>query len=146
MASTKETALLALKAALVEAGFTVERNLDIAVVAKDLGGATTWVNMLDGDPGDPEFVSSPPTWIYEHVAELQVIVIEATAGTLDADFDTLLVAVAAALTDTTLGGAVEFLELGQPQDVGPIPLGSTKPAKFGTVPITLHYTTTNPLT
>ena len=48
-----------------------------------------WVCLTDGDPGAPEFLMSPPLYVYDHVADVDVVVEvdnQAARETRTADF------------------------------------------------------------
>ena len=105
----------------------------------------TLLILRDGDPGEPEVIMSPVTYSYEHVAELEVLV-QALDATRDAQWDTLLGQVSAAIsTDKTLGGAVDITVVGRPVEAGVEPHEGAMGIKGGIVPITLYYATTDPL-
>ena len=77
---------------------------------------------------------------------MEILVIENVAGTLDADLDTLMIAVEAAISlDTTLDGSVDLVWVDQPTDITVVPMGGGAPAKGCSIPVTLQYSTTNPL-
>lgn len=147
MPSKKETALAALATALGGvAGVTFERNLDLATQDENLGGADKWVVLYDGDPGEPTVLLSPTTYVYEHVAEIEVLVTRsAPAADVDVEFDAVLVAISTAVNaDTTLGGTVDLVELGQPPEPD-VEAAGGKSSKGCVIPATLMYDTTDPL-
>ena len=144
MASTSETALAALKTALdgIGGGVRVSRNVD---TPEEMAKDDQLLILRDGDPGDPEIIMSPVTYSYEHVAELEVLV-QALDATRDAQWDTLLGQVSAAINaDKTLGGAVDITLVGRPVEAGVEPHEGAMGIKGGIVPITLYYDTTDPL-
>lgn len=99
----------------------------------------------DGEPGEPEVLMSPETYIYTHLADIDVVFQSADAAVRDAGFDILKQAVATALaTDRTLGGAVEYA-LGR----APAPLEITAEGvgaiKAATIQVELIYETSDPL-
>ena len=142
MSSTTEGALAGLLTVLQGiVGPTVERNVDVPVEIK-AGGH---IVLRDGDPGEPEVVLSPVTYHYEHVAEAEVVV-QADDATRDTDFDTLLGQISTAINaDRTLGGTVDYAEVGRPGDTDIEPIDGANGIKQGVVPITLTYGTTDPL-
>lgn len=122
-------------------GVTVERNSTFPERIPD-GGL---VILRDGDPGDPEFIFSPPTYFYEHRAEVDVLVEGADAAARDAQFDAIKVGIASALAlDRSLGGLVDYA-LGE----NPTPLDLDEPGaesiKAATIGIVLPYDTADPL-
>lgn len=99
----------------------------------------------DGDPGEPEFLFSPPTWYYEHRAELEVFVDLARAEDRDAAFDAIKRAIGAALAaNRTMGGLVDYA-VGE----NPAPLelsGEGLPGvKAGLISVLLPYDSPDPL-
>ena len=142
MPSSTETALAALYAVLAGiVGPDAKRNEE-ADVAVPAGGL---LNLGDGSPGEPEVTLSPLTYHYEHVAELEVMV-SGQPEAIDAAWDALLQSVSTAINaDTSLGGAVERTILGRPEEPEIDRERGTEPLKTGTVPITLFYSTNDPL-
>jgi len=101
--------------------------------------------LRDGDPGTPEVTLSPLQFHYEHRAEVEVIVQGKTPAARDAAFDTLLAALATAITtDRTLGGLCDWVEAEAPQPVD-LPVEGAEALKAAIVPIILIYTTADPL-
>jgi len=123
----KETALRALLAALEtlpalfeEADWSlgVSRNATALTDFREEGGHAAHLVLRDGDTGEPaEIELSPPLYHYEHTAKL---VLQVTKARPDADaiFDRVQLALAdlfddeGPIGDTTLGGTVDYVELG----------------------------------
>ena len=101
--------------------------------------------LRDGDAGEPEITLSPTRYHYAHVAEIEVLVQKPKPDERDTALDELLVALGDTLgTDATLSGAVDFMSIGSPEFLTETVEGA--PAiKAAVVPITLEYTTLNPL-
>ena len=100
--------------------------------------------MRDGDPGDPEVILSPVTYLWEHQTEIEVI-LQRGASDESAALDTLLTAVGAALAgDRSLGGLAEWLEWGAPKTSG-LAIDGAAALRGATVPITIHYGSSDPL-
>ncbi len=101
--------------------------------------------LRDGDAGEPEITLSPTRYHYAHVAELEVLVQKPKSDERDAALDELLVALGEVLSaDTSLSGAVDYMSIGSPEFLTETVDGA--PAiKAAVVPITLEYTTLNPL-
>lgn len=71
------------------------------------------VVVRDGETVLSEAVMSPLRFHMEHAAEVEVVVAGATAAARAATIDALLVALAAGVSaNRTLGGAVEYAEIG----------------------------------
>lgn len=103
------------------------------------------VVLRDGDPGEPEVVLSPLTYLWNHRAVVEVIVGGTTPAARDVALDDLLAAVGAVLAaDRTLGSLCDHIEAGAP-DVGAIAVEGGAPLKGAAVTVTLIYATTDPL-
>lgn len=97
------------------------------------------VIVRDGEPGEPEVLLSPVSYLWRHRATLDVVVAGGTQAERDAALDTLLIAIDAALeTDRTLGGLVDFLEIGPPS-FEIVPIEGATPIKGAVVPVILHF-------
>ena len=100
--------------------------------------------LRDGSPGEPEHLLSPLTYLFEHAAEIDVIV-EGPDATRDAAFDALVRAVAAAVTaDRTLGGLCDWVEPGAPAPVDLAEEGA-ETIKAATLAVVLSYATESPV-
>lgn len=137
--STSEAVLKALLAALSAArpsGSKVIRNADLPTRAPERG----LIILRDGNPGDPLVVLSGPVYEYEHVADVDLI------ADGDAVFDTLKQAVAAAIAaDRTLGGLTFDLRARAPVKALVRDIEGRTAFTAATVPVVLHYTTSDPL-
>lgn len=141
--STREAALQALLAALQGIdGPEVYRETQLPQEVP-AGGLLV---LRDGDPGEPTDIElSPPAYSYEHRAEVEVFV-PPDINTRHVDLDQLLQSVHAAIAaDRSLGGTVEYAETNAPQtsDFG---VEGAPPFKAAIAPVTLAYTTDDPLT
>lgn len=143
MPSMAERVLVALHARLrarLPLDVAVVRNVAVPTRVPPAG----WVCLRDGDPGPPEVIMSPLTFIYEHEAELDIIV-DALPADRDARFDAIKVLVGAALAqDRTLGGLCDYVIADAPVSVD-IPVDGGPPLKAATVGILLTYATADPL-
>lgn len=142
MPSTSEAILGALAAVLAPAmpqGVTFERN------ATELFGDLPLVVLQDGDPGEPDVLLSPASYIYAHRAELDVIVDGAEAENRDPAFDAIKLAVGIALAaDRTLGGLCDWIEAEAPAPLDIAAEGALG-VKAATIGIVLHYASPDPL-
>ena len=101
--------------------------------------------LRDGDAGEPEITLSPTRYHYAHVAELEVLVQKPKPDERDTALDALLVALGDTLgADRALSGAVDFMSIGSPEFLNETVDGALA-IKAAVVPITLEYTTLNPL-
>jgi len=98
------------------------------------------ITLYDGDQGEPvEVLLSPRRRVYEHVAELQLVVQSPAASDRAAALDKLVRGVTAALAgDSTLGGTVDWTEVGSLADDLVAPEGEAT-LKAGTLPVILAY-------
>jgi hypothetical protein len=139
--SKRESVLLALVALITgnAAGATVLRNqaLPKRVPAAGL------VVIRDGDPGEPEVTLSPLTYIYDHLAVVEVIVQD--DANQDVKFDAICVAIGARIeANRTLGGLCDWVEGLAPEPVEVVTEGG-EPMKAAIVSIMLKYSTTSPI-
>jgi hypothetical protein len=101
--------------------------------------------LRDGDPGEPEVTLNPVTYLWQHRAELEVVVEAATPAERDTALDALLVAIGEALaSDPTLGGAVEWSEAGAPRTED-LAIEGAAALRGAVVPVTLVYTSATAL-
>lgn len=142
MTSAREQALGGLFLCLQGlAGPTVKRNEPLPTKVPE----ASLVILRDGDPGEPEVILSPTRYVYQHRAEVEVLVQQADQAERDAALDTLLVAVGDALTaDPTLGGKVDIVRPGSPELLQETIEGAPT-IKAALIPVFLEYITLNPL-
>jgi hypothetical protein len=142
MSSVRETALQALLAVLQTIpSVTVKRNESLPVKIPDSG----LIILFDGDVTVAETLLSPLRYLIQHRAEVQVAVQKPTASARDAALDTILTAIAAALTaNPTLGGTVDVAVLEAPQFTDE-PVEGAAGLKIATVPVLLEYVANTPI-
>ena len=142
MSSAREQALEGLFSCLQGiTGPTVKRNEPLPTKVPEVG----LIILRDGDAGDPEVILSPTRYVYQHRAEVEVLVQEADQAGRDAALDTLLVAVGTALAgDATLGGKVDIAHSGSPELLQETIEGAPT-IKAAVIPVFLEYSTLNPL-
>jgi hypothetical protein len=141
MSSIREQILAALLARLQTIpGATVKREAPLPETVAT-GGL---IILRDGDPGDPEVVLSPVTYLWEHQTEIEVI-LQRGQGDDSAALDALLMTVGGALAaDRSLGGLAEWLDWGAPKTSG-LAIDGAAALRGATVPITIHYGSSDPL-
>ncbi len=101
--------------------------------------------LRDGDPGDPEVLLSPLLYLYDHRAEIEVVVQAGDSGVRDAALDILLANIGAALAaDRTLGGLCDWIEPEAPKPVD-LPIDGAATLKAAVVPVVLTYATADPI-
>ncbi len=101
--------------------------------------------LRDGDPGEPEVTLSPPSYLYEHRAEVDLLVEAREAEARDAAFDALKQTVGAAIAaDRNLGGLCDYVEAEAPASID-LALEGTEALKAATITIKLIYASSDPL-
>ena len=141
--SQRENAIGALFAVLGELslGATVKRNAALPERVSDQAMAI----LRDGEMGEPEVSLSPLTYHWQHQVAIELYVADPDASARDARMDGLLVELAALIElDRTLGGFVEYAEIGPPKFDELAPEG-TSGIKACLLPLVLHYSSSGPL-
>ena len=141
MPSVREQILAALLARLETVpGATVKREAPLPETVP-AGGL---IILRDGDPGDPEVMLSPVSYLWEHQAEIEII-LQRGQDDDSAALDALLMAVGQALAaDRSLGGLAEGLDWGAPKTSG-LAIDGAAALRGSMVPITIHYGSNDPL-
>lgn len=141
MPSVREQILATLLARLETVpGATAKREAPLSETVP-VGGL---IILRDGDPGDPEVVLSPVTYLWEHQTEIEVI-LQRGQDDDSAVLDTLLMAVGNALAaDRSLGGLAEGLDWGAPKTSG-LAIDGAAALRGAMVPVTIHYASPDPL-
>lgn len=141
MSSTREQILCALLARLETVlAATVKREAPLPETVP-AGGL---IILRDGDPGDPEVLLSPPAYLWQHQAEIEVMV---SGGPSEANvaLDSLLMAVGQALAgDRSLDGFADWLDWGAAK-THDLAIDGAAGLKGAVVPVTIHYANDNPL-
>jgi hypothetical protein len=142
MASKRELVLQALFDRL--SGVTGPKVLRNEVLPERIPGGGI-VILRDGDPGEPDVLLSPPEYVYEHRADVGVVVDGPTPAARDGVFDSIMVAIGAAIAiDRTLGGFCDYIEAVAPEPIDLAVDGALR-LKAAVVPIILHYGSADPL-
>jgi hypothetical protein len=144
--SQRECAIGALFAVLGQlplgtSGTMVKRNVALPERVSEQAMAI----LRDGEMGEPEVSLSPLTYHWQHQVAIELFVADADASERDARMDGLLVELAALIeADRTLGGVIEYAEIGPPKFDELAPDGSSG-IKACLLPIVLHYSSPGPL-
>ena len=144
--SQRENAIGALFAVLGQLslgtlGTTVKRNAALPERIADHAMAI----LRDGEMGEPEVSLSPLTYHWQHQVTIELFLADPDAGARDARMDGLLVELATLINmDRTLGGKVEYAEIGPPKFDELAPDG-TSGIKACLLPVVLHYSSSGPL-
>jgi hypothetical protein len=141
--SQRENAIGALFAVLGELslGATVKRNAALPERVSDQAMAI----LRDGEMGEPEVSLSPLTYHWQHQVAIELFVADPDARARDARMDGLLVELATLIeADRTLGGVIEYAEIGTPKfdELAPDGTGGIKACLLTVV---LHYSSPGPL-
>ena len=122
-------------------GATVKRNAALPERIADHAMAI----LRDGEMGEPEVSLSPLTYHWQHQVVIELFVAEPDASAQDTRMDGLLMELAALIeVDRTLGGVIEFAEIGPPKfdELAPDGTGGIKACLL---PVVLHYSSSSPL-
>lgn len=141
--SQRENAIGALFAVLgqLSLGSTVKRNAALPERVSDQAMAI----LRDGEMGEPEVSLSPLTYHWQHQVAIELFVADPDARARDARMDGFLVELATLIeADRTLGGVIEYAEIGPPKFDELAPDG-TSGIKACLLPVVLHYSSTGPL-
>ncbi len=141
--SQRENAIGALFAVLgqLSLGTTVKRNATLPERVADHAMAI----LRDGEMGEPEVSLSPLIYHWQHQVAIELFVADPDVAVRDARMDGLLVELAVLIEqDRTLGGVIEYAEIGPPKFDEPAPDG-TSGIKACLLPVVLHYSSSGPL-
>jgi hypothetical protein len=101
--------------------------------------------LRDGEMGEPEVSLSPLTYHWQHQVAIEIFVADPDASERDKRMDGLLVELAALIeADRTLGGVIEYAEIGPPKFDELAPDGVSG-IKACLLPVVLHYSSSGPL-
>jgi len=101
--------------------------------------------LRDGEMGEPEVSLSPLTYHWQHQVVIELFVAHLDASARDARMDGLLTELATLIeADRTLGGVIEYAEIGPPKFDELAPEG-TSGIKACLLPLVLHYSSSGPL-
>ncbi|MDH1380932.1 hypothetical protein N5J07_16035 [Comamonas aquatica] len=141
--SQREQAIGALFAVLgqLSLGATVKRNAALPERIADHAMAI----LRDGEMGEPEVSLSPLTYHWQHQVAIELFVADPDAAARDARMDGLLTELAALIeTDRTIGGVIDYAEIGPPKFDELAPDG-TSGIKACLLPVVLHYSSSGSL-
>lgn len=144
--SQRENAIGALFAVMGQlslgtSGTTVKRN---AALPERLAEHAMAI-LRDGEMGESEVSLSPLTYHWQHQVAIELFVADPDASARDARMDGLLTELASLIeADRTLGGQIEYAEIGPPKFDELAPDG-TSGIKACLLPVVLHYSSSGPL-
>ena len=103
------------------------------------------VIVRDGDPGEPEILLSPLTYLYAHRIPIEAAAREGAAQPREPALDAMLAAIGAAVAaNRTLGGLCDFLEVEAPATAD-IDAAGAQTARWADAAIVASYGTPDPL-
>jgi hypothetical protein len=143
MTSKREQVLDAVKALVAAAlpNGDVKRNLAKAERIPP-GGL---VIVRDGEPGEPEVVLSPLTYIYTHRIPIEIAASETASTPREQVLDEMLGAIGTAVAaDRTLGGLCDFIEAEAPA-TDDVETAGARAGRWADAAIIAVYGTTDPL-
>lgn len=143
MSSKREAVVAAITALIAGALPSAEVRRNLARPERIPAGGLVIVR--DGDPGEPEVLLSPLTYLYTHRVPLEVAARESGAQSREQVLDAMLVAIGAAVAaDRTLGGLCEFLEAEAPATAD-IEAAGAQAVRWADAAIVVSYGTPDPL-
>lgn len=126
---------------LESATLKVYRNLDKPQQVPSGG----MIVMRDGASAEPEMLLSPLTYIYEHLAGVEIMVQNPDPALRDSMLDALLVSIGSVITaNRTLDGLAEWVEARSP-DFQEEPVEGAASIRAATVQVMLRFATNDPL-
>ncbi len=141
--SQRESAIGALFAVLgqLSLGVMTKRNASLPERLSEHAMAV----LRDGEMGEPEVSLSPLIYHWQHQVAIEIFIADPDASERDKRMDGLLVELAALIeADRTLGGVIEYAEIGPPKfdELAPDGLSGIKACLL---PVVLHYSSSGPL-
>ena len=141
--SQRESAIGALFAVLgqLSLGVMTKRNASLPERLSEHAMAV----LRDGEMGEPEVSLSPLTYHWQHQVAIELLVANPDATVRDLRMDGLLSELANLIeVDRTLGGVIEYAEIGPPKFDELAPDGVSG-IKACLLPVVLHYSSSGPL-
>lgn len=103
------------------------------------------VVLRDGNIGEPTILLSPPCFLYQHRAEIEVVVQQTSAADNDAQLDCVLEKIGQLImSNVTLSGLIDHMHAAPPEFIEQSVDGGLT-IKGATVPIVLEYSSINTL-
>lgn len=107
--------------------------------------ASGLVVLRDGNIGEPTILLSPPCFLYQHRAEIEVVVQQTSAADNDAQLDCVLEKIGQLImSNVTLSGLIDHMHAAPPEFIEQSVEGGLN-IKGATVPIVLEYSSINTL-
>lgn len=143
MSSKREQVLDAVKALLASALPSADVKRNLAKPERIPPGGLVIVR--DGDPGEPEVMLSPLTYVYTHRVPVEIAVYESASQPREKVLDTVLGMIGTAIaSDRTLGGLCDFVEAEAPA-TDDVETAGAVAGRWADLAIVAVYGTTDPL-
>ena len=143
MTSKREQVLDAVKALVAAALPDAEVKRNLAKAERIPPGGLVIVR--DGDPGEPEVMLSPLTYVYTHRIPIEVAAYETSSQPREQVLDEMLGAIGAAVAaDRTLGGLCDFIETEAPA-TDDVEAAGARAGRWADAAIVAVYGTPDPL-
>ena len=143
MTSMREQVLDAVKALVASALPDADVKRNLAKPERIAPGGLVIVR--DGDPGEPEVMLSPLTYIYTHRIPIEIAAYETSSQPREEVLDDLLGAIGSAVAgDRTLGGLCDFIEAEAPS-TDDVETAGARTGRWADASIVAVYGTTDPL-
>jgi hypothetical protein len=143
MTSKREQVLDAVKALVATALPNADVKRNLAKAERIAPGGLVIVR--DGEPGEPEVMLSPLTYVYTHRIPIEVAAYETALTPREQVLDEMLGAIGAAVAaDRTLGGFCDFIEAEAPA-TDDVETAGARAGRWADAAIIAVYGTTDPL-
>jgi hypothetical protein len=143
MTSKRERVLDAVKALVIAALPNAEVKRNLAKAERIPPGGLVIVR--DGEPGEPEVMLSPLTYVYTHRIPIEVAAYETSSKPREQVLDDLLGAIGTAVAaDRMLGGLCDFIEAEAPA-TDDVETAGARAGRWADAAIVAVYGTTDPL-
>lgn len=143
MSSKREQVLDAVKALLASALPSADVKRNLAKPERIPPGGLVIVR--DGDPGEPEVMLSPLTYVYTHRVPVEIAVYESASQPREKVLDTALGMIGTAVaSDRTLSGLCDFVEAEAPA-TDDVETAGAVAGRWANLAIVAVYGTTDPL-
>ena len=143
MTSRREQVLDAIKALVAAALPDADVKRNLAKPERIAPGGLAIIR--DGDPGEPEVILSPLTYVFTHRVPIEIAAYETSSQTREQVLDAMLGAIGAAVVaDRTLGGLCDFIEAEAPS-THDVETAGARAGRWADPSIVAVYGTTDPL-
>ena len=143
MTSKREQVLDGIRALIASVLPSAEVKRNLAKPERVPPGGLTIIR--DGDPGEPEVILSPLTYIYTHRIPIELAAYDTSSESREQVLDSMLGAIGlAVVNDRTLGGLCDFMEAQAPS-TDDVETAGARPSRWADAGIIAVYGTADPL-